>query len=167
MKVIYLVLKVVAKLAHLVAIIGGHVTAQFPPIVKFITKHNSILSKALIMPLTIWNRVCLINKRISSFSVQILLFFQEITFITEFPGCKLSATHIFNRWQMGFFRGQICYLLLNSDFPPQVLVYLFILIILVINTTVTVNFSRVILHTSADSSDPDKTAPRPLQGCHL
>ena len=53
----YLVFKVVAKLTYLVAIIGGNVTAQLPPIVRFMTKQNSIWSKALIMPLTIWNRV--------------------------------------------------------------------------------------------------------------
>ena len=47
----------VAKLTFLVAIIGGHVTARLPPIVRFMTKQNSIWSKALIMPLTIWNCV--------------------------------------------------------------------------------------------------------------
>ena len=36
------------------------------------------------MHLTIWNCVCLINRRI--ISVKIGLFMQEITFITEFPG---------------------------------------------------------------------------------
>ena len=48
------------------------------------------------MPLTIWNFVCyyayrivfcLINRRI--ISVKIGLFFQEITFITEFPGSNV------------------------------------------------------------------------------
>ena len=57
----YLVFKVVAKLTYLVAIIGGHVTAKLPAklphIVKFMTQQNSIWSKALIMPLTIWNYV--------------------------------------------------------------------------------------------------------------
>ena len=46
----YLVFKVVAKLTYLVAIIGGHVTAKLPAklpyIVKFMTKQNSIWSKA-------------------------------------------------------------------------------------------------------------------------
>ena len=36
------------------------------------------------MPLTIWNCVCLTKGRV--ISVKIGLFFQEITFITEFPG---------------------------------------------------------------------------------
>ena len=53
----YLVFKVVAEQAYLVAIIGGHVTDQLPPIVRFMTKQNSIWSKALIMPMTIWNCV--------------------------------------------------------------------------------------------------------------
>ena len=35
------------------------------------------------MPLTIWNCVCLLNRRI--ISVKISLFCQEIIFITEFP----------------------------------------------------------------------------------
>ena len=53
----YLVFKVVAKLTYLVAIIGGHVTAQVPHIVRFMTKQYSIWSKALLMPLTIRNCV--------------------------------------------------------------------------------------------------------------
>ena len=53
----YLVFKVVAKLTYLVAIYGGHITVSLPPIVRFKTKHNSIWSKALVMPLTIWNCV--------------------------------------------------------------------------------------------------------------
>ena len=52
-----LVFKVVAKLTYLVAITGGHETARLPPMVSFMTKQNSIWSKALIMPLTIWNCV--------------------------------------------------------------------------------------------------------------
>ena len=59
-------------------------TAQLPPTVRLMTKQNGMCSKALIMPLTIWNCVCLINRRI--ISVKIGLFFQEITFITQFPG---------------------------------------------------------------------------------
>ena len=36
---------------------GGHVTAQLPPIIRFMTKQNCVWSKALIMPLTVWNCV--------------------------------------------------------------------------------------------------------------
>ena len=36
---------------------GDIVIAQLPPFVRYMTKHNSIWSKALIMPLTIWNCV--------------------------------------------------------------------------------------------------------------
>ena len=49
----YLVFKVVAKLTYLVTIICGHETAGLPSVVSFMTKQNSIWSKALIMPLTI------------------------------------------------------------------------------------------------------------------
>ena len=59
----YLVLKVVAKLTYLVAIIGGHVTTKLPHILRFMTKQNSIRSKALIMPLTIWNCVLSYKKK--------------------------------------------------------------------------------------------------------
>ena len=52
-----LVFKIVAKLTYQVAIMGGYVTAWLPPIVRFMTKQNSIWSKALTMPLTIWNYV--------------------------------------------------------------------------------------------------------------
>ena len=38
MSTCYLVLKVVAKLTYLVAIIGGHNTARLPPIIRFMTK---------------------------------------------------------------------------------------------------------------------------------
>ena len=48
------------------------------------TKQNSIWSKALIMPLTIWN--CVLSYKQGNYSVKIGLFFQIITFITEFPG---------------------------------------------------------------------------------
>ena len=49
--------KVVAKLTYPVANIGGHAIAELPAFVRFMTKHNSIWSKALIMPFTIWNCV--------------------------------------------------------------------------------------------------------------
>ena len=59
---------------------------QLPPIVRLTTKQNckGMGLKALIIPLPIWNCVYLINRRI--ISVKIGLFFQEITFIIEFPG---------------------------------------------------------------------------------
>ena len=81
---------VVAKLTYLVANICGLVTTRLPPLVRFMTKQNSIWSKALIMPLTIWNCVLsyghmeLLRRRI--ISVKIGLFFQEITLRTEFLG---------------------------------------------------------------------------------
>ena len=37
---------------QLPAHIGGHITAGLPPIVRFMTKQNSIWTKALTMPLT-------------------------------------------------------------------------------------------------------------------
>ena len=58
----YPVFKVVAKLT---VIIGGHVTAKLHVrhIVRFITKQNSIWSKALIMPLILWNCVSSYKKK--------------------------------------------------------------------------------------------------------
>ena len=53
----YLVGKAVANLTHLVANIGGYITTWLISIVRFMTKQNSIWSKVLIMPLTIWNCV--------------------------------------------------------------------------------------------------------------
>ena len=47
----------VANLTYPVANIGGHVIAHLPSFVRFMTKHNSIWSKALIMPLAIRNCV--------------------------------------------------------------------------------------------------------------
>ena len=49
-----------SKLTYLVAKIGGCITILLPPaliVVKFKAKQNSIWSKALTMPLTIWNCV--------------------------------------------------------------------------------------------------------------
>ena len=98
-----LVFKVVAKIAYLVAIVVGHVTAQLPPIVRFMTKQNYIWSKAFTMPLTIWHCVLSCEKK-NYFSENSLLF-QEITF-----RWKLFATYIFNG-QMGFSGGKFatCY----------------------------------------------------------
>ena len=47
----------VAKLTYPVVNIGGRVIAQLPSFVRFMIKHDSIWSKALIMPLIIWNCV--------------------------------------------------------------------------------------------------------------
>ena len=58
-----LVFKVVAKLTYQVAIISGHVTAKLPAIVRFMTKQNALWSKALVMPLTIWNCVLSYKKK--------------------------------------------------------------------------------------------------------
>ena len=51
--------KVVTNQTYPVANIGGHVIAQLPFFIKFITTHNSLWSKALIMPLTI--RHCVLS----------------------------------------------------------------------------------------------------------
>ena len=58
-------IKVVAKLKDLVAIIEGHVTAQLPSSVRFMTKQISIWSKALITPLNLWN--CALSYKQGSF----------------------------------------------------------------------------------------------------
>ena len=76
----------VAKLTYPVAVIGGHVAAQLPPIVRFMTKHNSVWSEALIMPLTLWNCVLSDKQKQKSYFSENLHVLQEITFITEFPG---------------------------------------------------------------------------------
>ena len=47
----------------------------------------AFLTEELIMPLTIWNCVCLTKGRV--ISAKTGLFFQEITFITEFPGSNV------------------------------------------------------------------------------
>ena len=46
----------------------------------------------------------MLSYKLKIFSVKIGFFFQEITFITEFP--RKFATNIFNRWQMGFLGGK-------------------------------------------------------------
>ena len=82
----------------LLAIIGGHVTALLSPIVRFMTKLNSIIlwSKALKMPLTIWN--CVLSYKQKNYG----LFFQVFTFIKEFPGSNFLPPSFLYRWQMGF-----------------------------------------------------------------
>ena len=99
----YLVLKVVTELKYPVAIIGGHVTAQLPPIVIFITKQNSIWSKALLMPFTIWN--CVLSYKKNYFSEKWLVVSRNY-FRNRIPRLQLVATYIFNRWQMGFSGGK-------------------------------------------------------------
>ena len=52
--------KVGPKLTYLVAKFGGHITAHLPSVkvvFRFKTKQNPIWSKALTMPLTIWDFV--------------------------------------------------------------------------------------------------------------
>ena len=52
--------KIGSKLTFLAAKFGGHIIAHWPSIqvvVRFKTKQNPIWSKALTMPLTIWNYV--------------------------------------------------------------------------------------------------------------
>ena len=75
--------KVEAKVTYLVAVIGGHVAALLPPIVRFMTKQNSIWSKALIMPLTIWDCVLSYKQKYCFSGNRLVL--QRITFKTEFP----------------------------------------------------------------------------------
>ena len=79
------------------AIIGGHVTTKLPHIVRFLTKQNSIWSKALML-LTIWNCVLFYKKK-NYFSENQLVLPSNPR--TEFPGCnKLLPT--FLTGQMGF-----------------------------------------------------------------
>ena len=55
---------------------------------------------ALIRPLTTWNCVLSYNRRI--ISVNISFFFQEITFITEFPGSIFSLPTFFKGGKWDF-----------------------------------------------------------------
>ena len=73
--------------------------AQLLAIVRLMTKQNSIWSKAFLMPLTIWNCVCHINRTI--ISLKNVLLFLVLT------GSKLG------------FRLQICYLLLLISNPGR------------------------------------------------
>ena len=73
--------KVGSKLTYLVAKIGGHVIAHLPSVqvvVRFKTKQNPIWSKALTMPLTIWNYVKS-YKQSSNFEGKICIYFPGIT----------------------------------------------------------------------------------------
>ena len=109
--------KVVAKLTYPVANTGGHVIAQLPSFVRFMTKHNSIWSKALIMPLTIWNYVFSYQQK-NNFSEnghvlcssKKLLPYQNSQVATF---CDQQFKHVAN----GIFRGQISYLLLLISNP--------------------------------------------------
>ena len=53
--------------------------------------------------------LCFVFKKRRIILVKISLFFQEISFRTEFQGS--NATYIFNSWQMGFSGGKFdtCY----------------------------------------------------------
>ena len=111
--------KVVAKLTYLVAIIGGYVTAKLPAklphIVKCMTKQNSTWSKALIMPLTIWNYVLSYKKK--NYFSENGLFFQEITFRTEFPGSNFLLPTFLTGGKWNF---EVAYLLLATvNFEPR------------------------------------------------
>ena len=109
-----LVFKVVAKLTYLV-IMGGHVTARLPPIIRFMIKQNCIWSKALINLSPPYGIVfCLINRRI--ISVKISLFFQRIVFVAGFPGNFFCYQH-FKQVTNGIFRWKICYLPLLISNP--------------------------------------------------
>ena len=62
-------LPVVAKLTYLVAHFDGHIIAHLPSVqvvFRVMNKQNPIWSKALIMPLTIWNYVYLTSSLIIS-----------------------------------------------------------------------------------------------------
>ena len=103
-KYLLLVFKVVAKTNIPNSNYWWPCNSPVPPIVRFMTKQNFIWSKAL-MPLLIWNCVCLINRRIISVKIQ------EITFRTEFPGSNfLLPTFLTGTNEI--FRRQICYFLL-------------------------------------------------------
>ena len=91
----YLAFKVVANLTYLVAIVGGHVTAGLPPIVRFKTKQNSIWSKVLIMPLTIWN--CILSYKHKNFFSENQLAVPKNYFPNRIPRWQHFATHMFNR----------------------------------------------------------------------
>ena len=67
------------------------------------------------MPLTIWNCVCLTKGRVSS--VKIGLFFQEITFITEFPGSNFLLPTFLAGSKIGFSGGK-CATYCTVNFEP-------------------------------------------------
>ena len=80
-------IKVGSKLTYLVGKIGGHLKAHLSPIlviVRLRTKQYSTGSKALIMPLTIWNYVWSYKQKL--FFSKIGFYFMEINFTTEFSG---------------------------------------------------------------------------------
>ena len=73
----------ILKLTYLVANIEGLVTAQLPPIFIFMTKENSIWSKALIMSLAIWN--CVLSYKQKNYFSENRLVLPRNYFITEIP----------------------------------------------------------------------------------
>ena len=78
----------------LVATIGGHTTAWLPPIIRFMTKQNSIWSKALIMPLTIWN--CVLSYQWNNYCSENQLVLPRKYSSPNFQ-VAFFATHIYNR----------------------------------------------------------------------
>ena len=69
------------------------------------------------MPLTIWNCVSLIKRRM--ISVKIGLFFQEIIFRTEFPGCNFLLPSFLTGGKWDF---KVANLLLLISDPDIILV---------------------------------------------
>ena len=90
--------------------ISGRGIVKLPSFVRFTTKHYSIWSKALIMPLNIWNSV-LSYQQNNNISVKTGMFFKEITSKTEFPGYNILLP-TFKQVANG-----ICYLLLLISNP--------------------------------------------------
>ena len=75
----------VAKPIYLVAKLGNHITDHLPSVqvvVRFKTKHNPI------MPLTIWNYVCLTSSQVI-FKEKTGFYIPEITVTTGFPGSNV------------------------------------------------------------------------------
>ena len=107
---------VVTKLTYRVAIIGCHVTAWLPAIVRFMTKQNSMV-KGIDDAFDHYGLVfCLINRRI--ISVKISLFFQEINFITESLGSNFLLPTFSTDGKMNF---QVANLLLAIiNFEPWI-----------------------------------------------
>ena len=99
----------------------GHVTGQLPPIVRFMTQTTlHIMVKGIDNALlTIWNCVSLVNRR--NISVKIGLFFQEITFITEFPGSIFSLPKFLTSGKWDFQGANL--LLATVNFEPCLLFF--------------------------------------------
>ena len=72
----------------------GHAITQLPSFDRFMTKHNSIWSKALVMPLTIWNYVLSYQQK-NTFSENGHVL-QRINFHNRIPRSQLFATNNLN-----------------------------------------------------------------------